>query len=61
MFTLFCLGHLERVLLHEDQTLQLRDKLKAVEEECEVEFEGSKVYRDIMILVFYKLYNVLLF
>ena len=46
------LGHLESVLLHEDQTVQLRDKLTAVETECEVEFDGSKVYRDIMILVF---------
>ena len=44
-------GHLEKVLLNMDQSIELRDKLSDVQAECEVEYEGATVYKDIMILV----------
>jgi hypothetical protein len=36
-----------------DQSMELRAQLLGVETECEVEYDGAKVYKDIMILVLY--------
>ena len=34
-----------------DQSLEMRDKLAAVDTACDVEYQGSRVYKDIHIIV----------
>ena len=45
------LDYLEMFLKRNDQSLELRDKLAAVDTACDVEYQGSRVYKDIHIIV----------
>ena len=48
----FCLkGFMEKYLLRMDTGQDLREKLAQIDSECEVEYHGSRVLKDIMILV----------
>jgi hypothetical protein len=42
---------MERYLLSVDQSLDIKDKLLPAETVCNVEYQGSSVYKDIQILV----------
>ena len=42
---------MEKFLLRMDKSQDLREKLAAIDTECEVEYHGSRVLKDIMILV----------
>ena len=48
----FCLkGFMEKFLLRMDKSQDLREKLAAIDTECELEYNGSCFLKDIMILV----------
>ena len=40
-----------------DQSLEMRDKLAAVDTACDVEYQGSRVYKDIHIIVGFSLFG----
>ena len=44
-------GFMEKYLLRMDTSQDLREKLAEIDSECEVEYHGSRVLKDIMILV----------
>ena len=44
-------GFMEKYLLKVDKSLETRDKIDAADTLCEVDYQGSSVYKDIQILV----------
>ena len=42
---------MEKYLKNFDKSIQFTEKLDSVETECEVKFEGTRLYKHIMILV----------
>jgi hypothetical protein len=44
-------GFMEKFLLRMDTSQDLRKKFAAIDTECDVEYHGSRVLKDIMILV----------
>jgi hypothetical protein len=42
---------MEQYLLHVDNSLELKEKLKEIEEAVETDYDGSRIYKDVQILV----------
>ena len=51
VFTNFTVGHLEEYLADANKTVEYKKKMEDIELVCEVEFSGSKLLKDIHILV----------
>ena len=47
----FITGHMEKFLLKADQTIDMKEKLTIAETLCDVEFNGSTLWKDITVLV----------
>ena len=43
--------------MYVNQTIEFKDEMTAVETECEIDFDGSELFKHISLLVFFKLSN----
>ena len=40
-------------MVSENQSIELRDTINSVEKDCDMEYQGSRVFKDIMIMVMF--------
>ena len=42
---------MEKYLLKADQSIEMKEQLEAAKTECDLEYEGSSIFKDIQVLV----------